>query len=195
MSRLPRPGPGILVTTGVVVLAVALAGCGPDPVEWPDDPTPEAPPAPAVSPADEAEAATIEEILALLHGFREAEVRAHADPQPPHLARRQLAGYLADPLLSRTLGTLDAMVRAGVVFEGRPTWEPTVVELRLDETPPTAAIHDCLDTTGWRSVFQETGNPVPADDLPDRYVVRVEAKLFPDGWLLHDARMEEDLRC
>lgn len=116
---------------------------------------------------------------------------AYANPQPSHLARRQLSAYLADPLLSRTLGTLDTMQRAGIVFEGRPTWQPVVAELRLDETPPTATIRDCVDATGWRSVFEETGDPVPADDVPDQYVMRLHAKRFPEGWLLHDAAMEE----
>lgn len=174
-------------------LAAGLAGCadGTQPVAWPDDPpSPDAANQPS-PPGGPAEAAASEELLTVVRDFRELEVTAYADPQPPHLARRQLSAYLADPLLSRTLDTLNTMQRAGIVFEGRPTWQPVVADLRLEATPPTATIHDCVDATEWRSVFEETGEPVPADDVPDHYTMRLYAKQFPDGWLLHEAAMEE----
>lgn len=197
MIGLPRLGPVQMIAgVAAAVLAFGAAGCGdPEPVVWPDDPSSEGVARQPSSMGDPAEAEATEEILAVYSGFRQLEVEAYTNPQPPHIARQQLSVYLADPLLSRTLGTLDTMLRAGVVFEGRPTWQPVVAELRLDETPPTATIRDCVDASGWRSVFEETGEPVASDDLPDHYVMSLDAKLFSGGWLLHDAAMEEDEQC
>ncbi|MGH3680105.1 MAG: hypothetical protein ACRDT2_07620, partial [Natronosporangium sp.] len=165
----------------------------PEPVVWPADPPAQDAGRPSAE-VDPAEAEATDEILAVLDGFRRVELEAYADPQPPHVARRDLSPYLADPLLSRTLGTLDTMLQTGVVYEGRHRWQPDVVDLQLDATPPTATIHDCLDRTQWRPVFRETGDPVPSD-LPDRYLMRLDAKLFPDGWLLHGAAIEKETPC
>lgn len=193
MHRLVRLASGVAGPA----LAVVLAGCAADsePVVWPEDPPSHDAGDRPVAEVDPVEAEATEKILTVLDGFRRAELATYADPQPPHVARRQLSPYLADPLLSRTLGTLDTMQEAGVRFEGKPRWEADVVELRLDTTPPTATIHDCLDRTGWSPVFRETGDPVP-DDLPERYLMRIEAKLFPEhGWLLHDAALEKETSC
>lgn len=133
----------------------------------------------------------VDEILTVVHDFRELEVASYADPQPSHLARRGLVEYLADPLLSRTLETVDSMHRAGIVFQGRPTWELTVAELRLDDTPPTATVRECVDATDWHSIFRETGDAVPGDRRSDRYVSRLRLKQYPDGWLVYDIERED----
>lgn len=202
MSVLPSRRRATQGMAGVAaaVLAVALAGCGDDsePFEWPDDPPPDAAaaqPQPSSS-ADPAEAEAIDEILTVLHDFREAEVEIYADPPPPHIVRRELSPYLADPWLSETVVTLNEMRDAGVAFEGRTVSEPAVDELQLDEIPPTAVVRDCVDATERRSVFQETGDPVPGGGPPSRFVMRLEATLYPEhGWLFHDFAMEEDAQC
>jgi hypothetical protein len=184
------------MAVAAAVLAVGLTGCAGEPeVEWPDDPPQRDNAVQASPPTDPAEAEATEEILALVQDYREVEVASYADPQPPHIARLDLSDYLADPLLSRTLVALDELQRSGIVYEGRPAWDPTVAELRLDETPPTATIRDCVDATEWRSVFQATGNPVQGEGRPDHYVMRMEAKLFDEGWLLHNGGMEADAEC
>jgi hypothetical protein len=201
MSVLPKRRRATRGVAGVAaaVLTVALASCGgeSEPFEWPDDPPPEdaaAQPQPQV-PADAAEAAAIEDILTAFHAFRELEVESRADPQPTYVARRDFSAYLADPLLSKTLSALNDLYATDIVFEGRPTWEPTVIELQLDATPPTAVVHDCLDATEWRSVFRDTDEPVPGNGLSGRYAMRIDAKLFPEGWLFHDASMKEETQC
>lgn len=193
MHRLVRLAAGIAGPA----LAVALVGCAadPEPVVWPEDPPARDAGDQAATDVDPAEAEATEEILSVLDGYRRAELETYTDPQPPHVSHRQLSPYLADPLLSRTLRTLDTMLRAGVRFEGQPRWDADVVELHLDATPPTATINDCLDATDWQPVFRETGDPVP-DDLPERYLMRIEAELFPDhGWLLHQAVLEKETQC
>jgi hypothetical protein len=94
------------------------------------------------------------------------------------------------------VGTLNDMRNAGIAFEGRPASQPTVVDLQLDATPPTAVVRDCMDATSWQAVFEETGDPVPGDDLPDHFVMELDAALYPEhGWLFHDFAMEEDTQC
>lgn len=145
---------------------------------------------------DPEEAAAAEEILAVLHDFREVEADIYADPPPPDIVRREVSPYLADPMQGEVIGTLYDMYTAGIAFEGRPVSEPTVVEVRLDDTPPTATVLDCVDVANWRSVFQETGDSVPGDALPDRYVMKLEAQLYPEyGWLFENFAIEEGTQC
>jgi hypothetical protein len=192
MSVLPRRGLAIRGT--VVMAALALAGCAADPApaESPADrPPAELPALPSVS-VDPAEAAAIEEILTVFQGFRDAEAELYADPPPPNVVRRELSPYLGDAMLSEQVGTLNDMRNAGIVFQGRQASRPEVVELRLDASPPSATVRDCVDATGWQAVFAQTGDPVPGDDLPDQFVMRLDATLYPEhGWLFHDFAMEE----
>jgi hypothetical protein len=98
-------------------------------------------------------------------------------------------------MLSEMVGTLNDMRIAGVVFEGRAVSQPTVVDVQLDATPPTAIVRDCVDATSWLPVFQETGDPVPGDSLPDRFVMTLETTVYPEhGWLFYDFTME-DTQC
>jgi hypothetical protein len=198
MSMLPRRGLAIRGTAGVAALAVALAGCSgaPEPAARADDPSPQALPALPDASVDPAEAEAIEEILAAADGFREVEADLYADPPTPNIVRREFSRYLGDPMLSEIVGTLDDMRKAGVVFEGRAVSQPAVVEVDIDATAPTASVRDCVDATSWRPVFQETGDPVPGDSLPDRFVMTLEASLYPEhGWLFYDFAMEVDTQC
>jgi hypothetical protein len=198
MSMLPRRGLAIRGTAGVAALAVALAGCAgaPEPAARGDDRSPQALPALPGAAADPAEAEAIEEILTAAQGFREVEADLYADPPTPNIVRREFSPYLGDPMLSEMVGTLDDMRKAGVVFEGRAVSQPTVVEVDIDAAAPTASVRDCVDATSWRPVFQETGDPVPGDSLPDRFVMTLEASLYPEhGWLFYDFAMEADTQC
>lgn len=186
------------MAAAVLVTLAGVAACGDEPVEieWPEG-VPTASPA-LVSPSqvvDPTEAAAIEEILQLVSDFRAAEISAYADPQPPHLARRDLSGYLADPLLSRTLDRLRTMREAGIVVEGQPRFDPAVHELELGATPPTATVRDCVDATAWRDVFAETGDAVPGDGRPDQYVEWLELTLYDSGWLIHSTGVQEAPEC
>lgn len=200
MSVLPRRR-GVVRAMAAALLATltGVAACGNEPseIEWPDGVPTATPahPSPSRTPVDPAEAAATEEILELVSAFRAVEVSAYADPQPPHLARRDLNDYLADPLLSRTLDRLRTMREAGIVVEGQPRFDPVVHELRLDASPPIATVRDCVDASGWQDVFADTGDPVPGDGRPDRYVEWLELTLYDDGWLIHSTGVKEAKEC
>jgi hypothetical protein len=181
-------------------LALGPAGCsaGPDAgFEWPDDPT-----SSPTATLDAGEAAAVAEILATFDGFRRAEVAVQADPGPAYLAQERLSGYLADPLLGLALFEVEAMHRRGVVRAGQPSWHPRVTGLRLDGSPPTATVRDCLDATGWQLADRDSGGPttaesegLPARFAPDRYVMEFSARLVEDRWLFDQASVERDERC
>jgi hypothetical protein len=191
---------GLVGLLASVAVALGLAGCSAEPdagFEWPDHPT--SSPTPTLDPG---EAAAVAEILATFDGFRRAEVAVQADPEPAYLAQERLADYLADPLLGLALFEVEAMHRRGVVRAGEPTWHPTVTELRLDRSPPTATVRDCLDATGWRLADRDSGGPttaesegLPARFAPDRYVMEFSARFVENRWLFDEASVERDQRC
>lgn len=204
MGTLPRGRPAVRAMAGAaaVALGTSLVACAGEPTEigWPGGTPPPPPsPPPAVEsyamPTDPAEAEAVTEILELVNAFHEAEVASLADPQPPHFARRDLSPYLADPLLARTLSNLANMAEAGIVYEGRPSWDPVVAELRLDDVPPTALVRDCIEAARWQAVFAESGDAVAGDARPDRYVLRLDVKRYDERWLLHDGGIEVDAQC
>lgn len=181
-----------------MLLTVTAAACGGDAAgfEWPDEPSPRthppADPSPSFAP-DEAEA--VEEILAVVDGFRKSELEEFMDPRAPQLARPAFAEYLADPFLSQTLSKLNGMYQNGVVYEGRFYWEPQVMDIRLKESPPTATVRDCVDVSRWRSVFADSGNPVSEEDQADEQVTWFKAMLYPEGWLLYEGGVGRGEQC
>jgi hypothetical protein len=193
MSVLPRRG---LAIRGMVVMAaLALAGCAADtePAEPAADLSPRDLPALPSMSVDPAEAEAIEEILTVFQGFRDVEAELYADPPTPNIVRREFTPYLGDPMLSELVSTLDDLRNAGIVFQGRASSQPTVVDIQLEATPPTATVRDCVDATSWQPIFQQTGDSVPGDGLPERYVMRLDAALYPEhGWLFRDFAMEEE---
>jgi hypothetical protein len=182
----------------MAALAVALAGCsgGSEPTVQTDDHSPRPLPVLPSIVAEPGEAEATEEILTLLEGFREVEGELYADPPPPDIVRRDFSPYLGDTMLSELVGTLDDMRNAGVVFEGRAVSNPIAVDIELDATPPSATVRDCVEATNWHPVFQETREPVPGESLPDRFVMTLDATVYPEhGWLFYDFAMEVDTPC
>lgn len=178
-------------------LVFATAGCGGDPaaVDWPDRPSDGSQRVPVVPTYQPEEAEAVQEVMALVEAFRELEVRSYTDPPPPAVARRDFSAFLADPVLSRNLETLNDLRVNGIVYQGRPVSAPSVTEIDLNRTPPTATVRDCVDRSGWTAVFEETGEPLSADSVPDRYVAWLELRQHPDGWLVHGIDLTEEAAC
>lgn len=198
MSMLPRGTRTLCAAAGMAALAVALAGCAgsPQPAARADHPAPQPLPALPSIAVDPAEAEATEEVLTVLQGFREVEAELYADPPPPDIVRREFSPYLGDTMLSELVGTLHEMRNAGVIFKGRPVSRPITVDVELDATPPSAVVRDCIDATRWRPVFAETGDPVPGESFPDRFVMTLEASVYPEyGWLFYDFAVEVDTPC
>jgi hypothetical protein len=141
---------------------------------------------------DPAQARAVEEILAVYGAFRRGEDELSADPPPVDEAERRLAAHLGGALRTQVLLALHEMVEHGLARRGRPVSTARVAALRLDATPPTATVIDCLDGRGWSLVDRGTGTP-PAGPAPHgiyaatpgRYVRTLTATRYDDGtWLL-----------
>lgn len=196
--RVSPRGPTARAAATALTVLLGTAGCTGESsqISWPDDP-----------PHDEVtlgvpsstlsaeELAVSDEILSVVHRYRQAELAAFAAPPTPPAAREVFSDVLADPLLTETLATISTMREGGVVFEGRPSWAPAVADLRLDAEPPTATVEDCVHADTWRPVFAESGEPVPGEGRPDRFSAQLELKRYPSGWLIYEVRLGEADWC
>lgn len=184
-----RGGAALLACVGLL-----LVGCQPAPADEPpsESSSPGASPSVAPSPTvDPAEEQARQDILEVYDSFREASITAAATAD---YESTELAEYVAQPLLGEMLNSLQQMSEAGIHNTGRPTWSPTVTALRLDTSPPSATIEDCLDITGWL-VVDDNGEPLPAPSGLTRYVVVVQAKQVSDRWYIYETVANRSQAC
>lgn len=199
MTALPRYARAtnllaVLLPAFILTLLTACVNKDSD-FEWPADPSPTPNMQGGASDSNSLEADAVAEISNLIEGYQTVELNSFADPQLPHVARPKLAVYLADPQLSRTLSTLQGMYEGGIAFVGRPVWTPLEIEVNLSANPPTGIVRNCVNAEHWRSVFVETGDPVPGDMRMDQYVMSYRVKLFDEGWLVVESDIEEGAPC
>lgn len=177
----------------LAALVTALGGCVAEPVP-PRPLSAEAPGAGAPSGHDRDEAAAGTEVLAVFESFRDLEDRLSADPPPAADAGQLLAEHLAGALHARVLLALHVMHDEGLARQGRARSTAQVVSLGLEETPPSATIRECLDSTGWEVVDGQVA-PVAVGEAPaqlyavapGRYLRTLRATRYDDGrWLLND---------
>jgi hypothetical protein len=168
-----------------VLALYALAGCDSDPAAEPS-PTGTVS-VPTASPTvDAAEANARREILATYNGYLEAYIKASATAD---YRTKELATYVGEPLLGQLLNNLFNMSRSGVRNEGRPTWNPTVTELRLDSGE--AVIQDCFDSTNWNAV----GGKAQPTPQAKKYPVVVKAKRVNDKWYVYESTAQRSSTC
>lgn len=172
-------------------------------------PAPEISPTPGLSPAEAAAAA---EILAVYEGFRELEIELYGDPDAATAGLTEsitprLRAYLQPPLLDSVGNEVVSMYHFDLARVGRPSWEPAVAEVRLDDDPrPSATVRDCFDATEWSFVDAATGDPIAYDDLPwevspapERQVWELTAVFYddldPEGWRIERGVRPEGEQC
>ena len=144
---------------------------------------------PSASP--DATAVAIEEALAAYRGFREAQVVAERAADPSH---EELERYAGDQALADERVNLVQMANAGVVMTGEPTFNPEVTSVDLGETP-TVAITDCIDTTGWTPIYEETGKSAVAPGQPARVLATALARPYEDRWLITEVTTDRSQSC
>ncbi|MDG4784941.1 hypothetical protein O7626_03165 [Micromonospora sp. WMMD1102] len=173
------------IVVGLGVALCVLAGCTSDPAE-PDVAPTSATTAAGTPTPDAVEEGARHDILAAYNGYLEAYVKASATAD---YRTKELATYVGEPLLGQLLNNLFNMSRSGVHNEGRPTWSPTVTELRLDANQ--AVIQDCFDSTNWNTV----GGKAQPTAQAKRYPVVVKAKRVNDKWYVYESTAQRSSTC
>lgn len=173
------------IVVGLGVALCVLAGCTADPAA-PDAAPTGATTAPGTPTPDVVEEGARHDVLAAYNGYLEAYVKASATAD---YRTKELATYVGEPLLGQLLNNLFNMSRSGVHNEGRPTWNPTVTELRLDANQ--AVIQDCFDSTNWNTV----GGKAQPTPQAKKYPVVVKAKRVNDKWYVYESTAQRSSTC
>ncbi|MDG4833014.1 hypothetical protein O7627_27455 [Solwaraspora sp. WMMD1047] len=173
------------MTVIAMAMAVGLIGCNGDgePEPSPDGSQVTSQPSPTGNPAED-EART--KILATYDGYLEAYIAASAKAD---YRTKDLAEWVAEPLLGQLLNNLQLMSNNGVRNVGRPRWSPTVTELRLEAND--AVIEDCFDSTDWNAVG---GRPAPTAQAR-KYPVVAKVKRVGERWYVYESNPRRDVAC
>ena len=151
-----RCRPWLAVPVGAVALLLAVAGCTSEDGAEPSAPAESAPslqvPTPATDdPVAEAEHAALEAYRGMWDAYVEAI--SIPDPELPALAR-----FAADDALTVLVDGLEQVERDGLAGRGDVVLDPEVIELSPPDTPTTAEITDCVDTSD-TEVYRRDGEP------------------------------------
>ncbi|MGI5211390.1 hypothetical protein [Plantactinospora sp. CA-290183] len=138
--------------------------------------------------AAEAEKSALAAYAGYLAASRKAELAA--DPHDPGLRK-----YLGDPLLTRVRIAIRDAKEHGAMRTGNIVSDPVVTEVSLDAVPATVSIQDCIDTTGYKLIYQRDRSVVPGS-VGGRYVATATASRYPDGrWLVNESGVHKDQPC
>ena len=182
-----------LPTAALGVTLLVLAGCSTSPDPAPSPPvvtTPSASTPTTVPPPNPTASASAAAIAAYL-GFQTALTAAQRTADPHN---RDLAKYSADKALSAARVGLIQQQQAGVIFKGKPVFNPVVG--RIDLTGEGyIAITDCVDNTHWVPVYKATGKSAAAPGQHPR--IPGSATLFRYGghWVVRTVSADRSRTC
>lgn len=131
------------VSAVAAVCALGVAGCSSSkPAPEPAPSTPSASPSPTQDPNATAALAAYKGLIATM-----VSMDKYAQPS------NDVYKYASGAALTMTLGSVDTMRKGGIVMTGSPVLRNVATTLDMSETPPTAVIASCLDSTHWGPVY------------------------------------------
>lgn len=150
-------------------------------------PTETTPSSPTPDPTSSAGSAALGAYL----GFREALVVAQrsANPSEPNLER-----YAADKALAQSRASLLIQQQAGIVFKGKPVFNPHVLTVDLSGTG-SVTISDCVDSSDWTPVYEATGKSAAAPNQPARVPVSAVASTYAGRWVVRSMTSDRSRTC
>ncbi len=176
---------GNVVPWGVLLVGTLLiSGCSgraPDP-----SPSPSAL-APSLDPAS-AEAAR--QARDAYINLRETQITAYAKAS----FEKDLEKYAGDNALAAIWQSLFVYQREGIVFTGRPAFNPQVTEVRFQPYPQVTLV-DCFDRSSWKAVVSKTGRSAEVADQNTRVAVTALARPYAGGWIIADLTVDGSQTC
>ncbi|MEU9095931.1 hypothetical protein [Streptomyces sp. NPDC048428] len=172
------------VLSGIVPLALLLAGCGggDDSAKPSAAPPAASSPVPSASPADP----NAVEKTAVLASYASMWVEQMKAYRKADAKGTDLEKYATAEALGQFRNDLDRMKAAGTVVRGDLVHDATkVTAVNLDATTPTATVQDCMDISKWQTYSTRKNQVLPMpSNQPRRYVATATAEKWEDGWII-----------
>ncbi|MFK0113136.1 hypothetical protein [Streptomyces sp. NPDC091217] len=107
-----------------------------------------------------------------------------------------LKKYATKKALTRAMGDVLVMQKAGTATTGSPSHDATVTALSLTAKVPTASLQDCLDISKWRTVNKKTGKvqAFPSNQRL-RYIATATAEKWGEQWMITDLTPDGSHSC
>lgn len=83
----------------------------------------------------------------------------------------------------------------GTIMQGKPVLSPRVTSVDFTETPYTADITDCMDTTHYIEVSKTTGKPVGTVSGDRHHVATAVARYNGKSWVISEIVIDRDRTC
>ncbi|MFJ4649286.1 hypothetical protein ACIP6Q_38095 [Streptomyces bobili] len=152
---------------------LALAGCGDSDSDTSSKPSPTST---AVSPSPSSTVGSDEAaVLAAYTSSWDAKAEAYKKASS---AGTDVKRYTTFKALADIERNLAAMKEAGQVTTGKPVIHPTVVKV-TDAEIPKATVADCVDTTNWTLIDEDTKKKVP---LPSERLIKYVSTATLERW-------------
>ncbi|MFF4317090.1 hypothetical protein [Streptomyces sp. NPDC001507] len=179
----------------LVVLGLSsLAACSNDgPAASPAPSTSTSKPASSASPANAPQATEKAAVLAAYNRYWQEQTKAYAQAD---ITGTDLKKYATKKALTRAMGDVLVMQKAGTATTGSPSHDVTVTTLSLTAKVPTARLQDCLDISKWRTVNKKTGKvqAFPSNQRL-RYVATATAEKWGEQWMITDLTPDGSRSC
>ncbi|MFM9705575.1 hypothetical protein ACKI2E_21185 [Streptomyces galilaeus] len=160
-------------TTLLLAGTLTLAGCSDSDSDTSSKPSPTAT---AVSPSPSS-TVDADEAAVLAAYTRSWDAKAEAYEKASS-AGTDVKRYTTFKALADIERNLAAMQEAGQVATGKPVIHPTVVKVTTAEIPK-ATVADCVDTTNWTLIDEDTKKKVP---LPSERLIKYVSTATLEKW-------------
>ena len=183
-------GGHMLPSCALVVAAATVAGCGGS--DKADNAPTTSPPTTTSTPSPDptAEAKT-QAIDAYEHMWDASAATFHAGK----VTSPELEKWAVDKALASQEASGLYYQQQGTIMQGKPALSPRVTSIELTETPYTANITDCADTTHYIEVYKSSGKPVGKVSGDRHHVTTAVARFNGKSWVISEFTIARDRTC
>ena len=104
--------------------------------------------------------------------------------------------YVTDKAYSKITGQVADYKMAGVVFKGeKKVSDAKVTALDTKAKPKKAKVETCVDTSSWKPVKKDGGDPIKVLDKNRKFITTEELESDGDTWMVTDFHPHKDRKC